>query len=80
MAQADQAHQIQNGVYELFLTTRSYLAHGEEGLRQQWEARFASLRSLVRDTHATSRMQHRTCRSSRRAPGRWRTSSTRWWP
>ncbi len=56
-AQVEQSHQIQQGVYELFLTTRGYLAHGEEALAQQWEARFDSLRSLVQATLAYSDLE-----------------------
>jgi len=38
------------GVFEPVLMTRSYLAHGEEGLRLQWETRYTSLCSLVEGT------------------------------
>ena len=56
-AQVEQSHRIQQGVYELFLTTRGYLAHGEEALHQQWELRFDSLRSLVQTTLAYSDLE-----------------------
>lgn len=57
MEQANTADQIQKGVYELFMTTRTYLSYGEEAARVQWEARFASLRSMVEDTIAHSQME-----------------------
>ena len=60
MEQALQADEIQNGVYELFTTTRTYLSYGEEAARVQWEARFASLRSLVEETiaHSETESEH----------------------
>ena len=60
MEQAVQADQIQRGVYELFMTTRAYLSYGEEAVRVQWEARFASLRSQVEETiaHSQSESEH----------------------
>jgi len=50
LEQVSDADRIQKGVNELFMTTRTFLAYGEEAARVQWETRFASLRSLVEET------------------------------